>query len=272
MRLRIVHETAYQFDPPATGSIQSIRLTPRGHDGQFVINWRIEVDQDCRLEPVIDPFGNVVHSFNTEGPLEGLTITALGEIETHDMAGMVRGQSERFPVGIFLRDTALTNSDQEIRKAALSIGANAPADRLSKLHVLMGLLHDEFEIDGTDDDSAIATFAAKKGDSRALAHVFIAMARYLGIPARYASGYLFDPNRVEPVGQEYGWAEAFIDGVGWIGFDAALNLCPTDLYVRLAIGLDRIGAAPVRGTAYGTVAQASPLTKISIFQSRGTKR
>jgi transglutaminase-like putative cysteine protease len=270
MRLRIVHETAFRYDPPPTGSIQTLRLTPRGHDGQFVINWRIEVDHDCRLETAIDPFGNTVSSFNTEGTLDELTITALGEVETHDMAGMVRGQAERFPVGVFLRDTQLTESDAAIRDFALSDCAAAPTDRLSKLHFIMGLLHERTALEPADDDSAIATFAGRKGDARALAHQFIAIARYLNIPARYASGYLFQPD-AEPADREYGWAEAFIDGVGWVGFDAAMNLCPTDLYVRLAIGLDRIGAAPVRGMGYGQ-GPSEPLVKVSVLEATPKKR
>ena len=48
MRLRILHETAYRYASPAARAIQILRLTPRGHEGQFVINWRIDIDRDCR--------------------------------------------------------------------------------------------------------------------------------------------------------------------------------------------------------------------------------
>ncbi|WP_018185147.1 transglutaminase family protein [Kaistia granuli] len=272
MRLKIVHETAYRFDPPATGAIQTLRLTPRGHDGQFVVNWRIEVDHDCRLDPATDPFGNVVHSFTTEGRLDGLVITALGDVETHDMAGMVRGQTERFPVGVFLRVTPSTTPDADIRAFADEIAASAPADRLSRLHALMGSLHERI-LPGGDgkDDSAKATFASGRGDARAVSHVMIAAARHLGIPARFASGYLFRPDTETPATAEHGWAEAHVDGVGWIGFDAAMNLCPTDTHVRLAIGLDAIGAAPVRGTAYGDGVR-SPAISISVSEARASKR
>ncbi len=270
MRLRIVHETVYAFDPPATGAIQTLRLTPRGHDGQFVVNWRIEVDHDCRLDSALDPFGNIVQSFTTEGKLEGLSITALGEVETHDMAGMVRGQSERFPVAVFLRDTSLTESDAAIRSFAQMIDAASPSDPLSRLHGLMDGLHDEVAVEAASEESAIATFAAKRGDPRAIAHVFIAAARHLGIPARYASGYLYRPEASEPAEMEHGWAEAHIDGVGWIGFDPSTNLCPTDSYVRLAIGLDRVAAAPVRGAAYGDWS-ASPKVSIRVTEAGASK-
>ena len=87
MRLRIVHETAYRYETPANRAIQVLRLTPRGHDGQFIVNWRIDVDHDCRLDTSTDPFGNIVHGFTVEGPLDSLVITAEGEIETSDTQG-----------------------------------------------------------------------------------------------------------------------------------------------------------------------------------------
>ena len=40
-------------------------------------------------------------------------------------------------------------------------------------------------------------------------------------------------------------------GLGWVGFDAANCICTTDAHARIAIGLDYLGAAPVRGTRYG---------------------
>jgi len=271
MRLRIVHETAYAYDPPANGAIQTLRLTPRGHDGQFIINWRIEVDHDCRLATTTDPFGNIVQSFTTEGKLDGLVITALGEVETHDMAGMVRGQSERFPKMIFLRDTRLTEADAAVRDFAAAVHRGASADPLSRMHALMGAIHDGIEIGASEDDGAAATLAEGRGDARAMAHLFIAAARHLGVPCRYASGYLHWPEEAEPALAEHGWAEAYIEGVGWIGFDASMNLCPTDRYVRLAVGLDRVAAQPVRGAAYGD-GFAPPAVSIRVSEARAAKR
>jgi transglutaminase-like putative cysteine protease len=49
----------------------------------------------------------------------------------------------------------------------------------------------------------------------------------------------------------HAWAAAFIPDIGWIGFDPANGLCPTEAYVRVAVGLDAIGAAPVRGVRFG---------------------
>ena len=49
----------------------------------------------------------------------------------------------------------------------------------------------------------------------------------------------------------HAWAEAYVPNLGWVGFDAANGICTTDTHARVAIGLDYLGAAPVRGTRYG---------------------
>jgi len=90
MRLRISHTTSYRYEPAATGVIQIIRMTPGSHDGQYVAEWGIDVSADTRLDMHEDAFGNVTHVM-THGPIEDLTITVGGLIETHDIrAGRAR--------------------------------------------------------------------------------------------------------------------------------------------------------------------------------------
>jgi transglutaminase-like putative cysteine protease len=85
--------------------------------------------------------------------------------------------------------------------------------------------------------------------------VFLAAARQLGVPARYVSGYLHKPGQAE---QEAGhaWAEVHIADLGWVSFDPANVVSATEHYVRLAIGLDYLDAAPVRGSYYGISREA----------------
>ena len=61
MRLRIAHSTTYRYEPPATGVIQILRMTPGSHDGQYVADWQIDVSTDSRLDVHEDAFGNVTH-------------------------------------------------------------------------------------------------------------------------------------------------------------------------------------------------------------------
>jgi len=86
------------------------------------------------------------------------------------------------------------------------------------------------------------------------AHIFITVARLLGYPARYVSGYLMMTDRVD---QDAGhaWAEAWVDGLGWTGFDVSNGISPDARYIQVATGLDYSDAAPIRGLVYGAGAE-----------------
>jgi transglutaminase-like putative cysteine protease len=84
-----------------------------------------------------------------------------------------------------------------------------------------------------------------------LAHIFIASARAMGLPARYVSGHLARSDGQIDQEAAHAWCEAYVEDLGWVGFDPANGVCPTEAYVRVAIGLDYLGAAPVRGSRYG---------------------
>jgi len=99
------------------------------------------------------------------------------------------------------------------------------------------------------DTTAVAAFAARRGVCQDHGHIFIAAARSLEIPARYVTGYLLTDGGDSVA--HHAWAEALVPEIGWVGFDAANGQCPTERYVRLAVGLDAIEAAPVRGGAAG---------------------
>src|SRR4051812_42084130 len=103
MRIKISHETRYHYDAPAAGVIQTLRLTPRNHEGQYVVHWRIDVWEDSRLDVHEAAFGNTPHPFPAEGPFAELALPVGGGVAVQDPAGIVRGTIERFPPSLYLR-------------------------------------------------------------------------------------------------------------------------------------------------------------------------
>lgn len=254
MRIRISHLTSYVYGTPATSVIQMLRLTPRNHDGQYVARWRIDVSIDCRLDQHEDAFGNLTHTFSTDGPFSDLAIMVEGEVETRDTQGIVRGTVERFPPSLYLRATALTTPDAGICAFAAASRDAEDGNVLNLLHHMLERLHDDMVYD--TDPTQVATtaaqaFALKRGVCQDLTHIFIAAARSLAIPARYVGGYFRRDDGVDEQGAGHAWAEAFVPELGWVAFDPANGLCATDAHVRVAVGLDYLGAAPLRGTRYG---------------------
>jgi transglutaminase-like putative cysteine protease len=258
MRINIAHSTTYHYEPPAAGAIQVLRLTPRNHEGQYVVRWRIDLSPDARLAAHEDAFGNVMHVFTADGPFDELRVEVDGVVETQNTDGVVRGTVERFPPSLFLRDTALTQADAAIRDFAEKTAAAKSSVVLASLHGLLDRLHEDMKLDtepSPAQSNAAQTFAHKHGAARDFAHVFISAAHHIGIPARYVSGYFRDPNIAGEQESGHAWAEAFVPDLGWVAFDPANGHCPTDAHVRVAIGLDSLGASAMRGTRYGAGAE-----------------
>ena len=254
MRIRISHETRYHYDTPISGVIQTLRLTPRNHEGQYVIRWRLDVTEDCRLDAHEDAFGNITHTFTAEGPFTELSVQVEGEIDVQDTAGIVGGTIERFPPSLYLRETALTRTDTNIAGFAASCREESGDDALNVLHLILERLHAGMAYDTDPTHSATTAaeaFTLKRGVCQDLTHVFIAAARNLGIPARYIGGYFCRGDGINEQEAGHAWAEAFVPELGWVAFDAANGICGTDAHVRVAVGLDYLGAAPLRGARHG---------------------
>jgi len=252
MRIRISHDITHRYAPPARMLIQNLRLTPFSFDSQYSLGWRVEVDIDAGLRQGEDAHGNVVSTFSRNGaPVERLTVSARGEVETSDAAGVVRGAIERLPAQMYLRDSPLAHVNGALKEFALDATRGA-ADPLDSLHRLMSAAHaalafDPSEADGPD--SAIEAFALRRGRARDFAHVFIACSRFLGLPARFVNGYraAFE---TEAEAGAHAWAEAHAPKLGWVAFDPTECICADDRYVRVVLGFDAQDGAFVR-SAHG---------------------
>jgi transglutaminase-like putative cysteine protease len=233
--------------------LQLLRLMPRPFEGQFIRRWRVGVDTEARLDKSEDAYGNITHLVFLDGPLSRVRILIEGEVDTVDTNGQVRGSIERQPARLFLRETALTCASPALLRLARETRAAQGGELLATLHTLTARIYRdmEFRVGATTAaTSAAEAFKAQAGVCQDFAHVLIAAARSLGVPARYVSGYYLRTDRTD---QEAGhaWMEAHLPALGWIGFDPAQGLCVSDRYVRVAIGCDARDAAPVRGAQFG---------------------
>jgi transglutaminase-like putative cysteine protease len=251
MRIRVSHQIVHRFAPPARTVNQILRLTPLSFDNQYVLRWRLVVDADGALRETEDAHGNAVTSYSHHGLIERLMISATGEVETSDAAGVVRGAAELLPPEMYLRESPLAHVNGALRAFAADAIQGA-ADPLDSMHRLMDALHAALPHHRDEKDaaeSAIEAFALRRGRARDFAHVFIACARWRGIPARFVAGYRVGDEAGEAGAHE--WAEAYIPGFGWIGFDATVPVCPDDRYVRVAVGFDAQDGAMIRSAHSG---------------------
>ncbi len=257
MRIHVRHRTVYRYDSRIDYTIQLLRLCPREHEGQSVLGWTLQVPGRKEPLPVSeDGFGNIVHVHTVNGAHDETAIEIEGEVETSETHGVVRGE-ERLPPAFFLRPSAMTVRDGAIEDLAAGAVAGV-SDHVERLHRLMDAIRGRIAYTlGASDATTTATAALAKGEGvcQDHAHVFIAAAQSLGYPARYVSGYLWTGDTVEPYEAGHAWAEAYVEGLGWVGFDPANGVSPGEAYVRTAVGLDYQTAAPVRGLRRGLASE-----------------
>jgi transglutaminase-like putative cysteine protease len=250
MLISVRHITRYVYAEPVSYAVQSLRLTPAPFKGQRVVDWHVHVAGCPAPLELKDGFGNAVQLVTLSKPHTELTIEAGGTVETQDCSGIVAGLPKSIPPRVFLKETPQTRPDAAIRSLAQSVSDTSTIERL---HALASAVRDRVEyVKGATDahTGAAEALGDGKGVCQDHAHIFISAARALGIPARYATGYLVvdDP---DPAAANHAWAEAYVDALGWVGFDVANRICPTDRYVRLACGLDAGYTAPIVGSRRG---------------------
>jgi transglutaminase-like putative cysteine protease len=271
MRLTVRHQTAYHYEQPIAAAAQVLRLSPRPYQGLIVHHWSVRAGHR-NLRSFVDGFGNITHCHYVNAPHAEAVISVEGEVETTNTHGIVRGASEPLPPAFFLRQTALTRPDAAIADLARSITSKVAV--LKQLHALLNAVRERVDYRSGATHSATTAaeaLASGAGVCQDHAHLFIAAARYLGIPARYIGGYLWTSEEMREYQATHAWAEAFVHDLGWVGFDAANRICPTEAYIRTGVGLDYASAAPVRGIRRGGAAENLDV-KVSVMQAGGEQQ
>lgn len=246
MHLNIEHRTRYAYDAPVDYSIQELRLTPQSGFGQHVKRWEIKVNGNLRSHA--DAYGNSAHTLVVDTPHCEIEITARGEVET----GLpILPQDDLLPLQVYLRSTRLTAMDEALGAFAAGFGLPGAGLAETSLEALMHAIRKRMAYQrGVTDvgTPAAEAFRAGVGVCQDHAHVFIACCRYLGVPARYVSGYLFTEDGL--LLESHAWADAWT-GTGWLSFDISNGQRANGTHVRLATGLDYRDACPVAGARRG---------------------
>src|SRR5690606_15417283 len=257
MRLAIRHVTRYRFNEPVAHGLQRLWLTPKETQGQRILDWTVDYDGAREELSYEDQNHNHVTLVSVLDGATDVAVTCSGTVETEDKAGVIGHHSGHLPLWAFLGHTELTQPGPRIRQLIASI-QRSPEGMVPTLHNLSAAIRERVAYDTghTDvDTTAEEACAAGHGVCQDHAHIFIAAARSLEIPARYVSGYLMMDDRVEQEAT-HAWAEAWVHGLGWLGFDISNGISPDPRYVRVATGRDYRDAAPVTGISFGAVTEA----------------
>ncbi len=257
MRLAIRHTTHYTFSEPVVHALQRLRLTPKETQGQSILDWQMDYENAYAELEHEDQHFNTVSLISVEPGSREVTVTCRGTVETRDSAGVIGRHSGHLPLWSFLGQTKLTKPGVKLRALVRELSDGSDENQQSKLdflHALSAKIREHVAYrTGTTAVNTTAEEALDAGEGvcQDHTHIFLGAARAADIPARYVSGYLMMNDRIDQEAT-HAWAEAHIDGLGWVGFDISNGISPDPRYIRVATGRDYREAAPVTGISFGS--------------------
>ncbi len=251
MLITIRHKLSLTLGPGIVRSVQHVLLTPQTGPTQTVGEWAIDMPGFADAASFLDGFGNRAQLVSQHRPEAELVVSVSGVVETIDRNGVVGRVAGEPPPALYRRPSPLAKAAGAITSKFRS-GPKGGQGRIALLHDLMARVEEvvggtpqqtQSQSQGGQSQSQSQGEAVTAAAAADFAHAFIGAARGLEIPARYVTGYVAEH------GEDaywHAWAEAWDEGLGWIGFDPALGYCPTDKHVRVAVGLDAGSVPPVR--------------------------
>jgi transglutaminase-like putative cysteine protease len=254
MRLAIRHLTRYTYANPIAETHMELRLQPVDAAAQRLVSFELQVLPPSRARPYVDAFGNVVHAFNHVPAHDLVEIVGHSVVATRP-ADPGAGDDETPEDFLYFRPPVL--DVPALRRFADRYRPVRPDSARSVERALEALTRGigqfvRYRPESTTVFSAVdEVLRLGSGVCQDFAHLFIAAARALGIPARYVSGYVYTGDGEPVLGASHAWAEGWVPGIGWMGYDATHPIRAGDRHVRVAVGRDYRDAAPTRGVYVG---------------------
>lgn len=248
MRLSILHRTHYRYSSAVLYSIQQLRLTPRDEPHQRTLRWRVKTPGTTTSSR--DAYGNLVHTLALTRAHGDVAIEARGEVEIDPLhEGRLEEAGSPPPPLSYLAETPLTAPDDAVRDFVARYWKGSERHQLLDLaHAVAGAI--DYKPGATEVTSTAAeALALGRGVCQDHAHLFIAACRLRGVPARYVSGYVHPGDA--PHAASHAWADAYLNGDGWVSIDVTHRRFASDNLCRLAVGRDYATAGPVRGVRAG---------------------
>lgn len=265
MIYEVSHRICFQYDEPVSIQPLTIRLQPRSDGVQRVRDWGCQLaPAPCSSTSILDVFGNTALQVAFEGLHRELTIQTKSEVEA----------TRTNPFDFVSLDSRVTNLPAfydlrigqalapNLHRQVMDISIGHWAGEISgsvawQTQPFLLKLCEEISRDYTSETryegaafSPTKTYAEKRGACRDLAALFMDACRSQGLAARFVSGYVYEPGRTH--GSElHAWAEVYLPGGGWRGYDPTLGIAVADAHIPVAAGPEPEWASPTEGCYIG---------------------
>ena len=265
MRISVAHTTTYSYSSPVLLEPHVVRLRPREDGSQRTLAFSLEIAPGpAGRAECLDQEGNVVTHAWFASPTDSLSVHSMFQVETLRqnpfdflLCSSDRDLPIRYPHATrhALAPYLNGNVDGAVREFGARIAGqagNRTMDFLASLNrTLVERTRQLVRPVGTPYPPE-QTLAAGEGSCRDTALLFCAACRAMGVAARFVSGYEYQTATAEQGGELHAWAEVYLEGGGWRGYDPSRGLAVTASYVPLAAAASPEMAAPVSGTFRGS--------------------
>ncbi len=268
MYYSILHKTRFRYNAPVTESHTEVRMCPLSEGNQRLIEFHLTTAPFARIQHYRDWLGNEVYHFDIAAAHRQLLIVAEAIVQltaphllpdqldctAWDALDLLAEKGEFWD---FLMPSHFVQPTPALIDLARELRVERRTDPLSLLRELTSQIADTFmyapqttRVDSPIDEALLA----RRGVCQDFAHIMIGLARQIGIPCRYVSGYLFHRTEDHDRSEEdatHAWVEAFLPELGWVGFDPTNNLIAGERHIRVAVGRDYADVPPTRGIYRG---------------------
>lgn len=259
MLLKILHETKLSYTEPVAETVLEVRMAPPSDEDQTNLGYRLKITPSPPVTTYRDGFGNRVDLFNILSSFRELTIRATTIVRTHrrcvrERLGMAGWPDQERPSDIeaieFLQASPLLQPGPSFE--TFLAGIPRPTGSLLEgveqvIAAVQARLKYEKRVT-TANTSIDEVLKLGRGVCQDFAHLFLAICRGLGLPARYVSGYVDGPGEMET----HAWCQVWGgEEMGWIDVDPTRGLIVGDHHVVTAVGRDYSDVPPNRGVWKG---------------------
>jgi transglutaminase-like putative cysteine protease len=257
MWLHVEHTTRFTYEAPIVEAYTELRMRPLDVGGQRCSSFSLAtVPAGVRVREYQDHLGNAISHFDVLEPHEQLVVTARSDVFT---PSLLADENEPSPLDLhdYLRPTSYVALDGRVRE--LATGSSGGGTVEARARALMTAVRTAlvYERGATTVQTRVdEVLTLGRGVCQDFAHVLIAACRSDGIPARYVSGYLHDPDLDGDNAASHAWVDVYDAGHGWISLDPTHDREQNESYVRVAVGRDYADVPPTRGVFKGATQEA----------------
>lgn len=266
-RLRIRHVTEYWFAGPVTLRPHRLLLRPReGHDVRIESS-RLDISPGYRIKWYRDVFDNSLAVVDFQQAADRLSIVSEVVIQHFEDPTLpfavaecalnypfAYPDAERVDLAAYLQPV-FPQEQSAVRQWLWNIGLlNGPIRTVTLESRLNQTIHKQFRYAVREEpgvQSPAATLRQGGGSCRDYATLFIESCRCLGLASRFVSGYLHAPATELGNGATHAWAEVYLPGIGWQGFDPTIGELTHHRHIAVAVARDPEAVPPVSGSFLG---------------------